>query len=94
MYLNGSNKGSSFLFIAILESKLRERYGLQNFEEMIRKAKEEKLISQSQFHFLNGLRVDRNFIAHNVFEEFSENDAQITFKVVIRFLNNLYRWNE
>ncbi|OGU29040.1 MAG: hypothetical protein A2057_05410 [Ignavibacteria bacterium GWA2_35_9] len=94
MYLNGSNKGSSFLCIAILESKLREKYGMKNFEEMILKAKEDKLISSSQFHFLNGLRIDRNFIVHNIFEEFSEEDAQITFRLVIRFLNNLYKWNE
>ena len=42
------------LMIAILESKLREKYGMKNFEEMILKAKEDKLISSSQFHFLNG----------------------------------------
>jgi hypothetical protein len=94
MYLNGSNKGSSFLCIAILESILRQKYSLKNFEELIKKAKEEKLISLGDFHFLNGLRVDRNFIAHNVFEEFSESDAQITFKLVIKFLNNIYKWNE
>ena len=38
MYLNGSNKGSSFLCIAILESKLRQRYSLKIFEELIQKA--------------------------------------------------------
>jgi hypothetical protein len=91
MYLNGSNKGSSFLCIAILESKLREKYSLKNFEELISKAKDEKIISTGEFHFLNGLRVDRNLIAHNIFEDFSENDAQITFKLTVRLLNNIYK---
>lgn len=91
MYLYGSNKGSSFLCIAILESKLREKYGLRNFEELIERAKDEKIFSNSEYHFLNGLRIDRNSIAHNVFADFTENDAQITFKLVIRLLNHIYK---
>lgn len=91
MYLNGSNKGASFLCIAILESKLREKYGQKDFVQLIEKAKEEKIISNREYHFLNALRIDRNFIAHNVFEDFTENDAQITFILTISLLNNIYK---
>ena len=91
MYLNGSNKGASFLCIAILESKLREKYGQKDFAQLIENAKEGKIISNSEYHFLNALRVDRNFIAHNVFEDFTENAAQITFKLTVSLLNNIYK---
>lgn len=91
MYIYKFNKGSSLLCIALLESKLRDLYGLKNFEDLIKKANEENFLSNRDVHFLNGLRVDRNFIVHNIFEEISDNDAQITFKLVVRLLNNIYK---
>jgi len=90
MYIYGSNKGSSFLCIAILESKLREKYKSEAFAYLIKQAKEDKLISESDYYFLNALRMDRNYLAHNILNDFTENDAQITIKLVIKILNKLY----
>ena len=91
MYIYKFNKASSFLCIALIECKLRDLYGLNNFEDLIKKANKEKLLSNRDVHFLNGLRVDRNFIVHNIFDKVSDNDAQITFKLVVRLLNNIYK---
>ena len=61
----------------------------KRFFELIELARKEVLISESEYHFLHGIRLQRNDAIHNFEKEVREEDALIALRIAIDFINKL-----
>ena len=90
MHSNGFYRGSSLFCSVIMEDALREQLGAkENYAELIDHAKEKRLISASEAHYLNGTRTDRNNLAHNATLDCSEEESLMTILITKKVLQSL-----
>jgi hypothetical protein len=90
MYAYGFYRCSSLFCSVILEEALREQLGAkENFAELINRAKEKGLISDSEAHHLNGMRTDRNNLAHSATLDCSEESSLTAILITKKVLESL-----
>lgn len=89
MFIYGFFRGASVFFSFTIESLLREKYKENNFKKLIEKAQKDGLIKQSDEHYLNGLRLDRNSLVHNSSREINENESLMIIHIVIRLMEKI-----
>lgn len=89
MYLHGFFRGSSIISSALLESILREKFGDLKFYNLIEEASKQNLISKGEYHFLHGIREERNESAHEILKEVREEDCNIILRLTIRLMERL-----
>ncbi|PMB76225.1 MAG: hypothetical protein C0177_07280 [Fervidicoccus fontis] len=88
-YLFGFFRSSVILSSALLELLLKEKFGDKRFFELIELAKKEALINEIEYHFLHGVRLQRNDAIHNFEKEIREEDALIALRIAIDAINKL-----
>ncbi|MFA5070909.1 MAG: hypothetical protein WC511_00890 [Candidatus Pacearchaeota archaeon] len=70
----------------ISEMISKERFKGKNFYELIEEAKKTKLIEGPDYHFLHGLRSQRNNSVHDVLKDVSELDAVTILNITIKII--------
>jgi hypothetical protein len=88
-YSSGFFRSSVIISSALIESLLKEKYGNLIFADLIKKAGEEKIISEFEYHLLEGIRIQRNDTVHNILGEIREEDSSLILQITIRILNKL-----
>lgn len=89
MFLEGFFRNSCISCAIVMEALLKEKFGNGRLVELIDLAKNEGLISQSDKHYLHGIRVDRNDFVHTIDQKVSENDAQIVILITAKIINKI-----
>ncbi|MBP2030029.1 hypothetical protein J2755_000963 [Methanohalophilus levihalophilus] len=90
MFLYGFNRAACVFAIATIENILSLKYGdKMTFYDMVEKAKKDGFISESNKHYLHGLRSDRNSLIHDCRHEISEDESLILMKLTIRVIGSL-----
>ncbi len=89
MFICGFFRGACVFSVAVIENLLREKYEDNNFKALIEKAKKDNLIDQTEEHYLNGLRLDRNELIHDISREISENESLMIIHLAIRVMRKI-----
>lgn len=89
MFLEGFFRNACISCAIVMEALLKEKFENGRLVELINQAKNENLISQSDKHYLHGIRVDRNDFVHTIDEKVSENDAQIVILITAKIINKI-----
>lgn len=89
MYLYGFFRGSAILCAVLIESLLKEKYGVKNFYELIKEAEQNKILAQAEVYYLHGLRLERNDFVHDILCEVKEEDSQLILRITIKLLNKI-----
>lgn len=71
------------------ESLNKEKTKIKAFYDLIEEAKKTNLIEESDYHFLHGLRSQRNNSVHEVLKEVSELDAVMVLNITIKIIGKL-----
>jgi len=84
LYVFGFMKASAFFSAAVLEKLLKEELGCSDkFQDLIKKAEENKIITPKEASYINGVRLDRNEVGHES-AEITEGDALMIINITIR----------
>lgn len=89
MFIYGFFRGACVFSIATIENLLREKYQENNFKVLIDKAAEDSLIQQTEMHYLNGLRLDRNALVHDASREITENESLMILHLAMRLVEKI-----
>jgi len=89
MFIYGFFRGACVFSVAVIENLLREKYNEDNFKILIDKAKEDNLIQQTEEHYLNGLRLDRNAFVHDASREITENESLMIIHLAMRIMGKI-----
>ena len=89
MFIYGFFRGTCVFSVAVIENLLREKYQENNFKKLIDKAKADDLIKEPEEHYLNGLRLDRNDLVHDVSREISENESLMMVHLAVRVMERI-----
>lgn len=92
MHIHGFFRGATILATSLIEAILKERFGTKKLKDLIDEAKEAKLITVGEFHYLHGIRHERNNVVHEVFNEVSEDDSALIMRITIKLLNKVLSW--
>lgn len=90
-HLYGFFRSSSILCASLIESLLKEKYQKKTLAELIEEAKTQNLISVGEYHYLHGLRCERNNIVHAVFNEVKEEDSALILRMTIKLLDKILK---
>ncbi|HIG94294.1 MAG: hypothetical protein QT05_C0049G0009 [archaeon GW2011_AR13] len=71
------------------EALTKEKVNKKNFYNLIEEAKKTNLIEESDYHFLHGLRSQRNNSVHEILKEVSELDAVMILNITIKIIERL-----
>jgi hypothetical protein len=73
-------------FNEILSKKKPKR---KSFYDLIEEAKKERILEESDYHFLHGLRSQRNNSVHDVLKDVSELDSVMILNISIKIIDRL-----
>lgn len=85
-YLYGFYRSSVILNAAIIESLLKEKYGNKTFHELIELAFKEGFIDKTEYHLLHSVKSERNYSAHEILREVSEDNAVLVIRIVNKIM--------
>jgi len=83
------DKFESVLANLFAESLTKEKPKRKAFYELIEEAKKTNLIEDSDYHFLHGLRSQRNNSVHEILKEVSEIDAVMVLNIAIKIIGKI-----
>ena len=81
--------GIAGVFAQAFARRERKEVKKKNFFGLIEEAKKEKIIEDSDYYFLHGLRSQRNDSAHDVLKEVSELDSATILNIAIKIIGKL-----
>ena len=71
------------------EALTKEKVNKKTFYDLIEEAKKTKLIEEPDYHFIHGLRSQRNNSVHEILKEVSELDAVMVLNIAIKIIGKL-----
>jgi len=89
LFADGKFRWSIVASIAMLEYLLKKKVQGRDFDTLITEAKNQNLIENSDFHYLHGLRFNRNNIIHEIEKSAEENDAKIILLISIKIFTKI-----
>ncbi len=89
LYSLGYFRWSIIACISTLEYLLKKKLTEDSFNKLIEKAHDTNLISTSDYHFLHGLRNDRNDTIHEIEKVITEDDSRLAVLITLRVLKSI-----
>ncbi len=89
MYFEGFFRSACISCAIVMEALLKNKFGDKKLVELIDEAKNSQMISDSEKHYLHGIRLNRNDFVHTIDQEVSENDAKIVILITSKIINKI-----
>ena len=93
LYVFGFYKAAAFFSASIIENILRDILGFKGvFEKLIERAEADGIISKKDSNYINGLRLDRNEVGHellNIDEKGVITVINITMAILVKITSNI-----
>ena len=89
LYLKGHFKYSCVSCAILIEILLKKRFGDKRFVDLINEASKADIITKSDTHHLQAIRLDRNDYVHSIGQEVSEVDSKIILLISIKIINKI-----
>ena len=86
MYLYGFFRGAVIISSAIIECLLKDKYGNKKFKDLIEEAYKNKFVDETDYHLLHSLRSERNYSAHEILKEVTEDNAVLIIRIVNKIM--------
>lgn len=87
MYLSGFFRASAVFSVAAIEGLLRKQFGKKKLNELIERGKTQGILTESEYHFLHGLRLERNQYIHETNKPVMEKDTIHMLRLADRIAN-------
>ncbi len=89
MFFEGFFRGACISCAIVMEALLKENFGDKRFVDLIDEAKDANMLSNSEKHYLHGIRLDRNDFVHTINHEAGENDAKVVILITSKIINKI-----